>query len=101
MLAYERQIVEALLTEEDPALRRAVVDHVDAALAAMPEPIRLGLAAETVALSAWATGRRWTRRSRSPGAQVAWLDVHPVGVVRQWVRALRSLVLYAENEMAP
>jgi len=28
-----------------------------------------------------------------------WLEGHRVGLVRQWARALRSLVLFAEQEM--
>lgn len=98
MLAYERRVVAALLSTDDPGRRRAVEDHVSGALAAMPEIIRLGIAGETVALGAWSTvrhrGRVWDGQ-----AEVAWLDGHPIGLVRQWLRALRSLVLFAEQEM--
>ena len=32
-------------------------------------------------------------------ATLAWIEDHPIGLVRQWARAIRSLVLFAENEM--
>lgn len=100
MLAFERRMVGALLSAEDPTMRRAVIDYVDGTLAAMPEVVRAGIAGETVVLAAWARARAATRRPSSPVEQLTWLDAHPVGLVRQWVRALRSLVLFAENEMA-
>ena len=98
MLAYERRVVDALLTSDDPARRRAVAEHTSRALAAMPEVIRLGIAGETVLLSAWSAARR-RGRGFDPAAEVDWLEGHPVGLVRQWERALRSLVLFAEQEM--
>jgi len=98
MLPYERRVVDALLTSDDPARRRAVVDHVGATLAAMPEHLRAGIAGETVLLTTWTAVRR---RGRPPVLvdELAWLEHHPLGLVRQWVRALRSLVLLAELEM--
>jgi len=98
VLPVERRVVGALLSSDDAARRRAVTEHVDAALAAMPEVIRLGIAAEAVVLGTVTAGRRVLRRT-DPDEEVAWLAGHPVGLVRQWVRALRSLVLLAEQEM--
>lgn len=98
MLAYERRVVDAFLTSDDPERRRAVSEHAGAALAAMPEFIRLGIAGETVLLGSWSALRR-RGRPIDPSAELAWLEGHPVGLVRQWARALRSLVLFAEQEM--
>lgn len=98
MLPFERRIVDALTAGTDPAHRDAVIDHVDAALTAMPEVTRAGIAGESVLLGGWAAARS-RRRPSSPAADLAWLEAHPVGLVRQWVRALRSLVLFAEHEM--
>jgi hypothetical protein len=98
MLPYERRVVDALLSSDDPARRQAVADHAAAALAAMPEVIRGGIAGETVLLSAWSAARR-RGRAIVPVDELAWLEGHPIGLVRQWVRALRSLVLFAEQEM--
>ncbi|HEU5150485.1 MAG TPA: hypothetical protein VFU19_08310 [Iamia sp.] len=98
MLPYERQVVDALIGTDDPARRREIVDYVDATLGAMPELIRTGIAGETVLLTTWSTARR-RGRPIDAADELAWLDGHPIGLVRQWVRALRSLVLLAENEM--
>lgn len=98
MLSFEHRVVGALLGSDDPGRRAAVTQHVDRALGAMPEVIRLGIAGESVLLGAVAGVRRAVRRT-SPDEELAWLEDHPVGLVRQWVRALRSLVLFAEQEM--
>ncbi len=98
MLPYERQVVDALLGSDDPDRREAVSEHVGATLAAMPELLRAGLVGETVMLTAWSAARR-RGRPFDDADEVAWLDGHPIGLVRQWIRALRSLVLLAENEM--
>lgn len=98
MLPYERRVVDALLSTDDPERRRRVREHVAAELAAKPEVLRAGLVGETVLLSAWSTARRRGRPLR-PAEELAWLEGHPVGLVRQWARALRSLVLFAEHEL--
>jgi hypothetical protein len=98
MLPYERQVVDALIGSDDPARRTAIADHVGATLAAMPEHLRAGIAGETVLLTTWSAARR-RGRPIDAADEVAWLDGHPIGLVRQWVRALRSLVLMAEQEM--
>lgn len=98
MLPYERQVVEALIGSDDPDRREEVADHVGATLAAMPELIRAGLVGETVMLTTWSAARR-RGRPLDPVDEIGWLDGHPIGLVRQWIRALRSLVLLAENEM--
>jgi hypothetical protein len=64
----------------------------------MPEHLRAGVVAESLLLGTWDRARR----RGSPGA----VDLDPlersrIDVVRQYVRLLRSLVLFAENELAP
>lgn len=98
MLSFEHRVVGALLGPGDPGRRAAVTRHVDLALRAMPEVIRLGIAGESVLLGAVVGVRRTVRRT-TPAEELAWLEDHRVGLVRQWVRALRSLVLFAEQEM--
>ncbi|HEX7132657.1 MAG TPA: hypothetical protein VF228_08780 [Iamia sp.] len=100
MLPYERRVVDALLSSDDPEVRRAVTEHVGATLAAMPEVLRAGIAGETVLLGTWSAARRRGRATATAAVDdLAWLDGHPIGLVRQWVRALRSLVLLAEQEI--
>ena len=98
MLSYERRVITALLTSSDPAEERSISSYVGSSLAAMPEILRFGIAAISVALGAWSALRRLVGAGRSGPAEVAWLEAHPVGLVRQWVRALRSLVMFAEQE---
>jgi hypothetical protein len=98
MLPYERQVVDALISSDDPARRRAVADHMSAVLTAMPEHLRAGFIGETVLLTTWSAVRR-RGRPQDMAAELAWLEAHPIGLVRQWFRALRSLVLFAELEM--
>lgn len=98
MLPYERRVVDALLTTEDAGQRQTVTDFVSGALGAMPELLRLGIWGLSVLLGAYAGVRDAIGRRPDPEAEVAWLDGNPIGLVRQWVRALRSLVLFAEQE---
>ena len=103
MLRFEREVVRSLVTSSDDRLRSAVEDYVDGSLRAMPEYLRAGVAAESVALGAWA-GVLGRRRRGDPEDLVDLLDrweESRVGVVRQYVRLLRSLVLFAECELAP
>ncbi len=98
MFRYERRVVAALLTTPDPVQRQEVVAFVGGALGSMPEFLRLGIASLSVGLTAWDAVRRLVGLGRSGPDDVAWLKGHPVGLVRQWVRALQTLVLFAENE---
>jgi len=103
MLRFEREVVRSLVTSPDDQLRSTIEDYVDGALRAMPEYLRAGVAAESVALGAWA-GLLGRRRGSDPAALVQLLDrweESPLGPVRQYVRLLRSLVLFAECELAP
>jgi hypothetical protein len=102
VLRFEREAVAALTTTTDAGLRGGVTRYVDDSLKAMPDFLRLGVALETVCLGAWPrlcerVGRRGgdPLRTRLDG----WEAGSPIGVVRSWVRLLRSLVIYAENEL--
>ena len=102
MLRFEREVVRSLVASPDDRLRSAVESYVDGALRAMPEYLRAGVAVESVALGAWA-GLTGGRR-RGPHALESRLDAWEesrIGLVRQYVRLLRSLVLFAECELAP
>jgi hypothetical protein len=94
MLDFERQLVATLTAGDDADLRRRVGEFVEGSLHAMPEHLRLGVLAESVAFAAWARLR--------PGRDiVGLLEGSPIPLVRQYVRLFRSLVLFAEQEMAP
>lgn len=102
MLRFEREAVAALTTTDDAALRAAVATYVDSSLRAMPDFLRLGVAVETLFLGAWARLRDLT--TGADGAELrarldGWEARAPIGVIRSWVRLLRSLVIYAENEL--
>ncbi|CAN5840179.1 hypothetical protein BH23ACT2_BH23ACT2_04680 [soil metagenome] len=99
MLALEHRIVSSLLSSPGAERRAAATDFVDGALAAMPELLRAGLATITVGLTVWTGLRRVVGADDSAAAQLTWMEQHPIGLVRQWVRALRSLVLLAEQEL--
>jgi hypothetical protein len=106
MLPFERRVVTTLARDVDPARRPEVIAYVDAALRSMPEYLRAGVAAESVALGAWSALRH---RDNNDGgdedtALLAWLErleASPLDPIRQYVRLLSSLVLFAREELAP
>jgi hypothetical protein len=98
MLSYERRVVSALVTNPDDAQATATEAYVAGALGAMPEILRFGISGLSVALGGWAALRSIAGRRRDDAAEVEFLETHPIGLVRQWVRALRSLVLFSEQE---
>jgi hypothetical protein len=102
MLAFEREVVTSLVTSTAPALQSAVLTYVDRSLRSMPEHLRAGVAAESLALGTWVLLRRKLGVTEANlGSQLdAWEDGRS-GPVRQYVRLLRSLVLFAECELAP
>jgi hypothetical protein len=103
MLRFEREVVRSLVTSPDDRLRSAVEDYVDGCLRTMPEYLRAGMTAETMVLGAWA-GLLGRRGGADPEGLVRLLDRWEdsrIGPVNQYVRLLRSLVLFAECEMAP
>ena len=101
MLAFERRVVGALVTATDPPTRSAVEGFVDESLRVMPEVIRFGVAAQSLAIGTVARLDALVR----PGddgleRRLSWLERSPIGPLRQYVRLFRSLVVFAENEMA-
>jgi hypothetical protein len=112
MLRFERQVVAALVTTSDDStgvpttapdsLRTAVESYVEGALRSMPQHLRAGLAAESLLLGAWAARPRVGGRGKAALVDQleAW-DASRIDLLRQYVRLLRSLVLFAENELQP
>ena len=98
MLWFERQVVTTLTANLDEGLRAEITAYVDETLRAMPEHLRAGMAAESVALGAWARLRGGAGTS-APGASLERLESSRLDPVRQYVRLLRSLVLFAEHEL--
>lgn len=104
MLRFERQVVMALATAPDQPTRSGVEAFVDGSLRAMPELIRLGVLAESVALAAYArllqaTGRLDRGDPEALRGRLDGWETSPLGPVRQYVRMFRSLVLFSENEL--
>jgi hypothetical protein len=103
MLWFEHKVVAALTRDLDESRREPVVAYVEAALRSMPEYLRAGVAAESVALGALPR-----LRERFGGFDddalhrwLATLEASPVDPVRQYVRLLSSLVLFAREELLP
>ncbi|MFO7279550.1 MAG: hypothetical protein C0P77_003995 [Thermoanaerobacterales bacterium] len=104
MLWFEREVVGALTTTTDQSIRSSVEAFVDGALRDWPEHLRLGVAAESVLLGTWAAVLRALGRlpAGDPAALRELLDrwEHgPIGLVRSYVRAMKSLVIMAEHDM--
>lgn len=102
MLWFEREVVGALVTNPDQTVRSSVEVFVDGSLRDMPEPIRVGVAAESILLGAYAAVLR--SRGRLDDEQLmarldAW-ERSRIDFLRQWVRMMKSLVLFAENELS-
>jgi hypothetical protein len=103
MLWFEREVVAALVGSDDPAVRSAVEAFVDGSLRDKPEHVRLGVAGESILLGGYAAALRALGRLDGDDALRARLEsweIGPIGVVRQYVRAMKSLVIFAENELA-
>ncbi len=98
MLSFEHRMATAMIGTDDEQVRRDVVAFVDGSLAAMPEVLRFGIASIGIGADAWDRARHLGRPGEAE-ATLAWIEDHPIGLVRQWARAIRSLVLFAENEM--
>ena len=72
----------------------------------MPEHLRLGVVGESVLLGTYAGALRATGRLPAGDAEALarlldrW-EASRVGVLRQYVRMMKSLVVFAENELTP
>ena len=95
MLDFERELVAALSSSSEPRLRAGIASFVEGSLDDMPEFLRLGVLVESMAFSVVAK----VRRGPLP-ALVATLEASPISFVRQYIRLFRSLVLFAEQELA-
>ena len=103
MLSFERQVVAALVGSDDPAVRSSVEAFVDGSLRDKPEHLRLGVAGESVVLGTYVALLRALGRIDGDEALRALLrswENGRIGVVRQYVRAMQALVVFAENELA-
>ena len=104
MLWLEREVVASLVSPNLGDDRRSAVEqYVDESLHAMPEHLRLGVAAESLLFGAWprlqdALGR-YDRRSMN--TRVERWKASRFDPIRQYVRLIQSLVLFAEHELAP
>ena len=104
MLWFEREVVGALMQPDlDADTRAAVEAYVGSTLRSMPEHLRAGVIAESIALGS----RSWMEqragrfdRARLHARLMRWKH-SSIDPVRQYVRLLESLVLFAENELAP
>jgi hypothetical protein len=94
--AFERRVVAALADTSDPASLASIEAWVDASLADMPEVLRLGVRAESLLAAVLTRLRRG-----SLDEALAWMARSPVGLLRQYVRLFRSLVLFAKLEGVP
>lgn len=103
MLWFEREVVGALVTAPDHTIGSAVEAFVDGTLRDMPELFRAAVATESVVFGTYYRLRARGRSDDSDGVELlrqldAW-ERSPVGPVRQYVRLMRSLVLFAEQEL--
>src|SRR5215203_5990550 len=104
MLWFERQVVVSLISPTlDDGARELIVDYVDDTLASMPEHLRLGVFAESVAFGArpWLAHRFRRFDATTMHDRVERWRNSRIDVVRQYVRLLEGLVLFAENELVP
>jgi hypothetical protein len=103
MLWFERDVVAALVSTDDARVRASVEAFVDGSLRDKPEHLRLGVAGESILLGVYVAALRALGRLDGDDALAARLhswETGPIGVVRQYVRAMKSLVIFAENELA-
>jgi len=104
VLWFERQVVGALMSPTlDESARAAVESYVDETLRSMPEHLRAGVIAESLLFGVrprleHALGRAVDGDVRT---RVERWKTSRIDFVRQYVRLLQSLVLFAENEFMP
>ena len=87
----------------DDSARIAVESYVDHTLRSMPEHLRAGVLAESLLFGARPRLAHALGRDDREGlrARVDRWRTSRIDFVRQYVRLLHSLVLFAENELAP
>ncbi len=105
MVRFEREVVEAML-DGSPADRRDEVEaFVERALDVMPLHLRAPILLYGVALATWETvnprGLRHLTSAADRARRVGSWESSRLGPTRQYGRMLRSLTLYAQNELVP
>ncbi|HEX6419085.1 MAG TPA: hypothetical protein VFZ77_11335 [Acidimicrobiales bacterium] len=106
MLWFEREVVGALIDTPDQPRRSSIEAFVDGSLRDMPEHLRAGVAGVSLLLGACAAALRVAgrlERGDRDGLRrllVAW-EGSRIGVLRTYVRLMKSLVVFAENELVP
>lgn len=106
MLWFEREVVGALIASADQPLRSSVEAFVDGTLRDWPEHLRLGVAGESVLLGTYVavlrrTGRLATDDPEGLRRLIDSWETSPIGLLRSYVRAMKSLVIMAEHELVP
>jgi hypothetical protein len=105
MVRFEREVVEAMVDGDGAGSQGEIEAFVGRALGVMPAHLRLPILVYGVLLAAWETvNPRGLRRLRSPAARAARVGLwegSKLGPTRQYGRMLRSLTLYAQNELVP
>ncbi len=89
--------MRALLGPADADHAAQVESWVEGSLDEMPELLRLGVVAESVLVGAW----RRMRPSQSLTDILRTMERSPIGLVQQYPRLFRSLVLFGDLESAP
>jgi hypothetical protein len=105
MVRFEREVVEAMVDGQAAGARDEIEAFVDRALHVMPAHLRLPILLYGVLLATWETvsprGLRRLRSHEARAARVGTWESSPLGPTRQYGRMLRSLTLYAQNELVP
>jgi hypothetical protein len=104
MLWFERQVVATLVSPTlDEHTRNSVESYVENTLRSMPEYLRAGVAAESLLFGAWPRINAVLGRLNSEDVtrRIERWQTSRIDPLRQYVRLLQSLVLFAENELAP
>ena len=106
MLWFEREVVGALIASADQPLRSSFEAFVDGTLRDWPEHLRLGVAGESVLLGTYVavlrrTGRLATDDPEGLRRLIDSWETSPIGLLRSYVRAMKSLVIMAEHELVP
>ncbi len=104
MLWLERQVVASFANPAlDERTRHSVEAYVENTLRSMPEYLRAGVAAESLLFGAWPRIASSLGRLDADGIKrrIERWSTSRLDPLRQYVRLLHSLVLFAENELVP
>jgi hypothetical protein len=95
VLRIERDVVHALLDTPDTEHQARVEGWVEGCLDDMPELLRTGVQAESLLVAAW-----HRLRGTDLGTLLDAMERNPIGLVQQYPRLFRSLVLFGDLELA-